>query len=76
MAWIEARRRKDGTMSWWVRDIRGGRQVCIAAGSKPEAEMKREQYLIRRDLEKEGYEDGFDPAENALFDRMWGKKGT
>jgi len=60
MAWITSSRRKDGSVMWWVRDVRGGRQVCIAAGTKREAEMKLEQYLIRRDLEKEGYEDRYE----------------
>lgn len=70
MAWIEARRRKDGTVSWWVRDIRGGRQVCIPAFSKGEAELKLEHYLIRKDLEKEGYDD----QHQDLLDDLWGSK--
>lgn len=74
MAWITSTRRKSGEVTWWVRDIRDGRQVCIPAGSRPEAEMKKEQYEIRRDLEKEGYDDRYTPEQNALLDRIWGPK--
>lgn len=74
MAWIEGRRRKDGTISWWVRDVRGGRQVCISAASRREAEFKREQYMVRRDLEKEGYDDKYASNQEAVLDRLWGPK--
>lgn len=58
MASIQRVRRRDGTASYWVRDVRCDRQIVIAGGkSRGEAEMKIEQYNIRRDLEKEGYDD-------------------
>lgn len=61
MAWIHPVKRKDGTTTYWVRDKRNGRQVSIFGGmTQAEAEMRKEQYLIRRDLEKEGYEDVYD----------------
>ena len=71
MAWIEMKIRRDGTTSYWVRDIRGGRQVSIPGGAnRKEAEQKLEQYNIRRDLEKEGYDD----KHEALLDQLWGSK--
>lgn len=61
MAWIHPVRRKDGTTTYWVRDKRDGRQVSIFGGmTRGEAEMRLEQYKIRRDVEKEGYFDGYD----------------
>lgn len=58
MAWIQLVRRKDGTTTYWVRDKRKGRQVVIFGGiTRGEAELRLEQYEIRRDLEKEGYDD-------------------
>ncbi len=64
MAWIEERRLADGSKSWWVRDRRDGRQIVIAGGAtKQEAEMRLEQYTIRRDLEKEGHFDRFNKSE-------------
>jgi hypothetical protein len=61
MAWIEAKRCKDGAVSYWVRDRRNGRAVVIPAGTtRAEAELKKRQYEVRRDLEKEGYEDEFE----------------
>ena len=73
MAWIETKRRKDGTVSYWIRDTRDGRAIVILAGfSRSEAEMKLEQYLIRRDLEKEGYDDLCE----SMADELFGKKGS
>lgn len=61
MAWIHPVRRKDGTTTYWVRDKRGGRQISIFGGmTLREAQMRKEQYEIRRDLEKEGYMDVYD----------------
>lgn len=71
MAWIQRVRRKDGTIFYWVRDKRDGKHVVIAGGfTRGEAEMKLEQYNIRRDLEKEGYED----RHQHLLDHLWGPK--
>jgi hypothetical protein len=68
MAWLEKRRRKDGSIHYWVRDRRDGRQIVIYAGeSVREGEMKLEQYVIRRDLEKEGYNDGYERIADDLF---------
>ena len=58
MAWIQPVRHKDGRRTYWIRDKRDGRQIVIPAGqTRGEAELKLEQYVIRRDLEKDGYED-------------------
>jgi len=63
MAWIQQVRRKDGSATYWVRDKRNGRQVSIFGGvTRGEAELKLEQYEIRRDLEKEGYDDRYENA--------------
>lgn len=72
MAWIQPTRRKDGAVTYWIRDVRGGRPIVIdsKAASRPEAEMKLEQYRIRRDLEKEGYDDRYQD----LLDQLWGPK--
>ena len=59
--WIEQRKRKDGTTTYWLRDRRAGHQIAIEVGNtRSEAELRMEQYVIRRDLEKEGYDDGLD----------------
>jgi len=71
MPWLERRKRADGSVSWWIRDRRDGIAVVIPGGaSESEAKMKLEQYKIRKDLEKEGYEDRC----QALVDEMWGKR--
>lgn len=71
MAWIQRIKRKDGSFTYWVRDRRDGRQISIDGGrTRQEADMKLEQYRIRRDLEKEGYGDRY---EN-LLDDLWGQK--
>lgn len=71
MAWIQAVRRKDGSRSYWIRDRRDGRQISVAAGiTRGEAELMLDQYLIRRDLEKEGYQD----EHQDLLDKLWGQK--
>lgn len=58
--WLRSFRHKDGSQGFWINDIRDGKFVSIPAGtSKPEAEMKLEQYKIRRDIEKEGYDDQY-----------------
>lgn len=60
MAWIKRTKRKDGSVIFWVHDFRDGRQVTIAeCHSEGEAQMRKERYEIRRDLEKEGYDDSF-----------------
>lgn len=70
MAWLEQKVRRDGTKSWRVRDRRGKKQICIPGGpTRVEAEMKMEQYKIRRDLEKEGYGDKYEPIADDLFGR-------
>lgn len=59
MAWLKAVRRKNGHWFFWIHDRRDGRMISIPAGERQrEAELKLEQYVIRRDLEKEGYDDG------------------
>lgn len=71
MAWIQVVRHKDGSSGYWIRDRRDGRQIVIPGGNSPgEAELKLEQYRIRRDLEKEGYED----QHQAVLDKLWGPK--
>lgn len=71
MAWIQPTRHKDGSTAYWIRDKRNGRQIVIPGGStRGEAELKLEQYEIRRDLEKEGYDD----QHEELLDRIWGPK--
>lgn len=71
MAWIQHVRHKNGDSSYWIRDRRDGRQIVIPAGStRGEAELKLEQYVIRRDLEKEGYDD----KHQDLLDKLWGTK--
>lgn len=73
MAWLQRIKRKDGSVFFWVRDRRDGRQISIPGGpSEREADLKREQYEIRKDLEKEGYEDKYTPEQNALLDCLWG----
>lgn len=75
MAWIEARRRRDGSTSFWIRDRRGDHQIVIHGGdTREEAEQALDRYKVRRDLEKEGYEDKY----QALADSVFGKrlKGT
>lgn len=67
MAWLSFTRKKDGSLTWWVRDIRGGRQISIPADSRADAEQKKEQYEIRRDLEKEGYDDKYEQVADNLF---------
>ncbi len=71
MAWIQPVNRKDGSRAYWIRDVRDGRQIVIPGGrTRGEAELKLEQYEIRRDLEKEGYED----QHQDLLDQLWGPK--
>jgi hypothetical protein len=61
MQWIERRVSRDGSFEFLIHDYRGGRPITLYAGkSEAEAVMYMEQYKIRRDLEKEGYEDGLD----------------
>jgi hypothetical protein len=70
MAWLQKVKRKDGSLFFWIRDRRDGRQIVIPGGPKePEATLKKEQYEIRRDLEKEGYDD----QHETLLDQLWGK---
>lgn len=59
MAWIQFTKHRDGTVTYWIRDVRDGISVVIdsKAGSRSEAEIRLERYVTRRDLEKEGYED-------------------
>lgn len=72
MAWIKRTKKKDGTVSFWVHDIRNGRIVTIKeCPTKPEASLHKEQYEIRRDLEKDGYDDRF--AEK-IADELFGKR--
>jgi hypothetical protein len=71
-AWLQRVKHKDGTQAWWIRDIRDGRQVVVNGGTtKREAELRLEQYKIRRTLEKEGYDDQYAAA---VADELWGTK--
>lgn len=62
MAWILEKRHKDGSAKFWIRDIRGGRQVVIEVPGDVDrafAERMRTQYEARLALEKHGYDDQF-----------------
>lgn len=74
MAWIEVKFRKDGSRSYWVRDVRDGRQVAIPAASRGEAELKLEQYVIRMDIEKEGYDDKFAKGPEEVANELFGRR--
>jgi hypothetical protein len=68
MAWIKPVRKADGSTTYWVHDRRDGRVLSIAAcHTKGEAEMRMEQYKIRRSLEKEGYDDKYQTIADELF---------
>lgn len=59
MSWIQTTSCK-GVKSYWLRDVREGRHIVIPCGHSPEeARLRKEQYDIRRDLEKEGYDDRY-----------------
>lgn len=62
MAWILERRHKDGTQKFWIRDIRGGRQVVIEVPDfvdRAFAERMKGQYESRMKLENHGYDDQY-----------------
>lgn len=72
MAWIECKKRRDGSISYWIRDRRDGRQVSIPAPDGVDrafVERMMATYLRRRELEKHGYDDQYagalPPAERA-----------
>ena len=53
-------RLKDGSWRYWVLDYRDGREIKIPAGkSREEAKAEFDKYLIRRNLDKEGYDDQY-----------------
>lgn len=71
MAWLERIRHKNGTESYWIRDFRDGKQIVIKAGeTKEEAIDALRRYRVRRDLEKEGYEDKY----QQILDDLWGQQ--
>lgn len=56
--WLRRFKQGDGSLSFWINDVREGKFISVYAGDKEgEAQMNFEQYKIRRDLEKEGYDD-------------------
>lgn len=60
MAWIQTTRRKYG-LAYFIRDVRDGRQVVIPVPDGVDrafAERMLDKYVVRKDLEKEGYDDG------------------
>lgn len=62
MSWILSRTLKDGTLRFYIRDIRDGRQVVIPTPEGTDrrfAERMKEQYDSRRALEKHGYDDKY-----------------
>lgn len=68
MAFIKRTKRKDGTVSYWVHDVRDGRQLTIAECNTYEAaELHKTQYEIRRSLEKEGYFDRYEQIADEVF---------
>lgn len=72
MAWIQTVRQKDGSRTYWIRDVRNDMQIVIPGGkTRTEAQIKLDQYQIRKDLEKEGYDD----QHQHMLDRLWGSKG-
>lgn len=60
MAWIQTTKRKGGP-AYFIRDVRDGRQIVIPAPDGVDrafAERMLDKYVVRKDLEKEGYDDG------------------
>jgi hypothetical protein len=58
--WIRGFKHKDGSWGYWINDVRNGDFVSIPAGAtREEAACKLQQYLIRRELEKAGYDDHY-----------------
>lgn len=60
MAWIQTVKTKWGPR-YYIRDVRDDRQISIPAPEGVDrafAERMLGKYEVRRDLEKEGYDDG------------------